>query len=269
LGGQRTFDRILSNIQGFIDEVPLRIVVRINIDSRNSDEIPALLELLCQRGFAGRKNFSVYFAPVEAITEGCHSVANVCMSKGGYAELESRLQQQAFEMRLAALPYPQRFRGICGAVRPLGFVVVPSGDLHKCWDTVSHSSQRIGSIFDIEDHSAQERQEAWSTWTPFENESCRSCKILPTCAGSCAHKFVNAEQTRGEAGSLPCPSWKYQLNERLIMFAERAGTISRDDYDPAEIVTDPSAICAVAPTSVQVSAARQNGARRLPVLGAA
>jgi uncharacterized protein len=266
LGGQGTFERIIGNLRRVVDNSSLRIVVRINIDSRNSTDILGLLKYLNELGFGGRKNFAVYFAPVEAITEGCHAVAQVCMAKKDYAQIESQLQRQAYELGLASVPYPQRFRGICGAIRPRGFVVVPSGDIHKCWDTVSMPHMKVGGVFDVEGIMSGEGHRSWMQWTPFDNETCRSCKILPNCAGSCAHKFVNPDQPLGEAASLPCPSWKYQIKERLLMLAEKSGVITREDYEAHEIATDPWEICPVpAPTLVSVQA-RLGGRLQLPIL---
>jgi uncharacterized protein len=204
-----------------------------------------LLDHLRERGFANRKNFGVYLAPVEAITEGCHNVADVCISKFDYGQLEVELTRYAFQAGLTSLPYPPRFRGICGAVRPNALVIGPNGDVHKCWDTVAIPERRVGTVFDLDRLETDQRVLQWTQWTPFQNETCSTCKILPNCAGSCPHKFINPEAALGEAGRLPCPSWKYNINERLIMMAERVGAVKRDDYDAADIRTDPKTICSV------------------------
>jgi uncharacterized protein len=247
LGGGGSFDRIIDNMKAVLGEAPLHISVRINIDSRNAGSIYELLDELVRQGFAKRKNFGVYFAPVEAITEGCHNVAGDCMSKSAYGQLETDLARYAFDVGLSALPYPPRFRGVCGALRPKGWVVLPNGDIHKCWDTVATPQQRVGTVFDLEALAGDERVLRWEQWSPFENVVCRSCKILPNCAGSCAHKFLNPDQTRGEAAVLPCPSWKYNINERLILTAVRSGAIGASDYEPEQVKTNSSAICSISP----------------------
>jgi uncharacterized protein len=267
LSGKGTFDRIIGNLKSVVEGGELRVVVRINIDSRNSSDIAQLLQFLHAAELGHHANFSVYFAPVEAITEGCHVVASQCMTKNEYAELETELHRQAYELGLADLPYPRRFLGLCGAMRPRGFVVVPNGDLHKCWDTVSWPEMRIGTIFEPEAAVVSPTARKWADWTPFENESCRACKLLPSCAGSCAHKFVNPEQTLGEAGALPCPSWKYQLKERIVSRAVRQGMISEVDYDPRAIATDPTEICSIAPPKQMLRSASR--ARVVSIAGAA
>ena len=244
LSGKGTFERIAANLKSWIDEVPLTVAVRVNIDERNGGRIHDLIDHLVALGLGGKPNLKMYFAPIEAITSGCHAIADVTLSKSRYGLLEADLQRHAYEAGLAGLPYPPRFRGTCGAVRPRGFVVVPNGDLHKCWDTVSWPEKRVGTIFDVAALDQDERVQRWLDWTPFENETCRNCRILPVCAGACAFKFVHAEETRGEAAVLPCPSWKYNIKERLVVHAEQRGEIEASDYTEEMIRTDPAELCA-------------------------
>ena len=245
LGGGPSFAQIVKNLRAVVDVVPVRISVRINIDLRNKDAIYELLDELSALGLGKRSNFSVYFAPVEAITTGCHCVVNQCMSKADYGQLEAELTRYAFDAGLTPLPYPPRFRGICGALRPKALVVLPNGDLHKCWDTVSMSQCKVGTIFDVDALRTDDRVLRWARWTPFENGVCTHCKLLPNCAGACAHKFLNPDQTLGEAASLPCPSWKYNIKERLLLMAERSGAISPGDFDLKLVKTNSAEICPV------------------------
>jgi len=240
-----TFARIVDNLKAVVDAVPeLAISVRVNIDDRNREDIEGLLDLLAEQGLGGRPNLKLYFAPIEAMTEGCHGVTDVTMSKSRYARLEADLYRHGFKAGLTALPYPPRFHGTCAAVRPRGFVIVPSGDIHKCWDTVSDPSRAIGTLFDLDALNHSELSKAWLRWTPFENQTCRNCKILPNCAGACAYKFVHSGSQRGEAAILPCPSWKYNIRERLLLRAVESGALTRDDYDAEEARTDPQDLCA-------------------------
>jgi uncharacterized protein len=259
LGGGGSFERIVSNMRRVVDESTLNISVRINIDSRNAESVYELIDNLGSRGFGGLKRFGVYFAPVEAITEGCHNVANDCLSKAAYGELEAALTRYAFDAGLCSLPYPHRYRGLCGALRPHGYVILPNGDIHKCWDTVASQVDRVGTIFDIDGILSDERALRWARWSPFDNTTCSECEILPTCAGSCAHKFVNAEQTRGEAGGLPCPSWKYNIRERLLLTAERTGAICAEDR-----LDESTSI--VSATALRSKLGSVTGRRSLPLL---
>ena len=243
LGGKGSFERILQNIQEIVDEVPISYVIRVNIDSRNRHDITKLIDYMAELGLGHRNNLGMYFAPVEAITEGCHNVSDVTMTKGMYGALEAELYQHGYRAGLVSLPTPPRFHGVCGAVKPQGLVVLPTGDIHKCWDTVSSPDKRAGTIFAPGEFVKSEVSLQWLKWTPFDNNSCRNCKILPNCAGACAYKFVYPDLTRGEAATLPCPSWKYNIKERLLWKAVALGKVKPEEYDPGVVATVPAELC--------------------------
>lgn len=235
-----TYQRIVQNLASWIDAVPISVHVRVNIDERNKDAVVSLIDDLVARGFGGKPNFTIYFSPVESTTTACHSVSDQTMAKMDYGRLEASLYRYAFERRLCGLPYPTKFLGICAAVRPNDYIVVPNGDVHKCWDTVSFPEKRVGTVFDLDrllqkSHPTHQR---WERFDPFANEICSSCKILPNCASFCAHKFVYSEDAKGHS-VLPCPPVKYSLNERLVMQAEQDGLITAADYDKDAIRTNP------------------------------
>jgi len=244
LSGGGTFDKIIDNVRTWIDEVPISVSVRVNIDARNMSQIHGLIDHMADVGLSNKKNLKMYFAPIEAITEGCHNIAGVTMTKTDYGKLEAELYRHGFEAGMTSLPYPPRFRGTCSAVRPKGFTIVPNGDMHKCWDTVSWPDKRVGTVFNLDALNEDERVMAWLRWTPFDNATCRNCRILPVCTGACAYKFVHSFDTRGEAAVLPCPSWKYNMNERLLLRAEKMGIVTAEDYEPDAVETDPQALCA-------------------------
>jgi uncharacterized protein len=244
LGGKGSFEKIVANLKSFIDEVPLSVSIRVNIDDRNRNDIHTLLDYLAKQGLGNKKNLNVYFAPVEATTEGCHIVQDVTMAKSRYGQLEADLYRHAHEVGLSPLPFPPRFHGTCGAVRPSSVVILPTGEIHKCWDTVSWPEKKVGTVFNLPAIMEDELMQRWLKWTPFENATCKNCKILPNCAGACAYKFIHAEDTRGEAAVLPCPSWKYNINERLLQRAVGKGKLTEDDYDVEEARTVPSELCA-------------------------
>ena len=244
LSGKGSFERIIDNLKAIVDEVPITYAIRVNIDDRNHGDIHKLIEHMTESELGHRKNLKMYFAPIEAMTEGCHVVEGVTLTKSKYGELETELYRHGYKAGLTTLPHPPRFHGICGAVRPNGIVVLPNGDLHKCWDTVSDPKRKVGSIFAPQELSNSLLVKKWLNWTPFDNASCRNCKLLPSCAGGCGYKFVHAESTRGEAAVLPCPSWKYNIKERLLWQAIGVGKVKEDDYDPEQVKTVPAELCA-------------------------
>ncbi|MEM1314595.1 MAG: SPASM domain-containing protein [Pseudomonadota bacterium] len=230
--GKPTYERICRNLDEVVEHTDLMISIRVNIDSANAPDAVRLLDDLQARRLNRRGTLGVYFAPVEAITNACASCDEDSFAKTDYGQLEADLYRAAFERGLSALPRPPLFHGNCGAVRRNGLVLTPSGDLHKCWDTVMQPELRIGSIHDVEEAEASPISKAWLDWSPFKNAVCRECPILPSCAGACAFKFVHPDQTQGEGGALPCPSWKFNLAERMFLRAEKLGVVTADEWDP-------------------------------------
>ncbi|MGB3508626.1 MAG: hypothetical protein WBA93_05180 [Microcoleaceae cyanobacterium] len=104
-----------------------------------------MLDILGEQGLGQRNNFKVYFAPVEAMTQGCHLVEDVTMGKSDYGQLEAELYRYGFEKGLTQLPYPPRFHGTCAAVKPKGLVIIPSGNIHTA-KVKKSSIDRIGSF---------------------------------------------------------------------------------------------------------------------------
>ena len=228
--GRGTFGKIIDNIKAVTERRLLKVSVRVNIDGNNEAEALRLLDVLQENGLGIHNGVSVYFAPVESIAEnagGCDS----CLSKTDYADVENRLQELAFEKGLMALPKMPRFLGMCTAVKPNSFVVVPNGDLHKCWDTVMDPARRVGSVISAPRRSDAVTEKKWNDWSPFENEVCSGCTLLPACGGACAFKFIHNDYASGETGKLPCPSLKFNMAEQLFLRAKARGFVSENDWD--------------------------------------
>ncbi len=235
--GRPTFEHIVENLRQVLDEVPMQVSVRVNIDERNAGGVRNLLDDFVSRGFSKRQTFGVYFAPIEAITESCQSCAQVEIGKSAYARMEAELYRYAVERGLCGLPKPSLFIGNCQAVRPNGLLLAANGDIHKCWDTMHDPELKVGTIFAPDKLAEHPLFKRWMEWTPFENNVCRNCKILPICSGFCGYKFVHPNRTHGEAGVLPCPSWKFNFNERIFLRAEKMGMVRLEDIADEDLLT--------------------------------
>lgn len=228
--GRGTFQKIIDNIKAVTDRKLLKVSVRVNIDGQNEREALALLDILEANELGIKNGVSVYFAPVESVAEnasGCDS----CLSKTDYGAVESRLHELAFEKGLMAMPRMPRFLGLCTAVKTNSYVIVPNGDLHKCWDTVMDSSLRVGSVMGNTRKKDAGTEKMWNDWSPFDNDVCNSCQLLPACGGACAFKFVHNDYASGESGKLPCPSLKFNMAEQLFLRAKARGFVTGDDWD--------------------------------------
>ncbi len=229
VSGRGSFDRIRKNIESVLDQSKLRIVVRLSIDEHNVDDIRTLLFYLHDEGFASKSHFSVYFAPIEAISEKCGDYESETLSKVEYANAETTLMELAYELGLLRLSSFGQDRSLCQAVKPNDFVLNPDGSLHKCWDTVTIDGLRSANIIDQNFEKAVSDNE-WTSWKP-NNPVCSACKISPICGGGCAFKTVHSTQQAGETASLPCIPLKFNLAEQIFLRAKIAGIVSEEDWD--------------------------------------
>lgn len=234
ISGRGTFDKTINNVLNVVmddDLSALNIALRISVDARNPGDIWQLLDELAARGFGGKPNVSIYFAPIEAISAGCSDYEHLSMSKREYAELEVSLIRRATALNLRHHNQFGQDQSLCQAVKPNDLVLTPTGDVHKCWDTVSFDRFSISNIKDT-DFAERAASNPWTEWTASANDICSSCKILPICGGGCAFKTVHFGEQSGEAASLPCISLKFNLAERLFQVACAAGILEDADWDP-------------------------------------
>lgn len=229
LSGRGSYDRILENLTAVAETTTLAVSIRVNVDMANQAAVYEMLEDLHDRGLGLAKRLSVYFAPVEATTLDCASCEESTLQKEAYAAFEVKVSRRAAELGLALSPPGGKFHGLCQALRPRAIVVTPTGDVHKCWETVNQPELRHGTIFAMADAERSATARRWAAFSPFDNDVCRDCRLLPMCAGACAFKTVHSEQQVGEA-ALPCPSWKFNFAEKMFLRAEQKGLVKREDW---------------------------------------
>jgi uncharacterized protein len=222
-GGGPTFDRILKNVAESANVEGFTITIRVNVDRRNMSAVAGLLDSLSGAGLSRRENFRVYFAPVDVCSQECLRVIGEVMSLDEYAKAEANLFEMAMDKGLAVASLPFRLFSLCAAVKPNGFVVLPNGDVHKCWNTVSYPSERLCGIDEAGSIEDTPLYKDWSYGPLFAAPECRDCVILPNCTGGCAYKSKGAEL------STSCVSLKRNIRERLVQYAVSRKAIEMDD----------------------------------------
>lgn len=234
--GGRTFDRILDNIEGALDETAMSIQARVNVGVSNVDRADAMLDDFAARRLGQRGNFGVYFAPIEASTPESGSAFTEKLSRAEFNRKVLALEGKARQLGFAGIQTPPSgFSGMCVAASNGGYVVAGNGDVHKCWETAHDPSKRTGSIFEPETLHESVNATLWSQWTPFDNATCRDCKILPMCGGFCAHRFIYADP---EEAALPCPSWKWNTAEYVFARAKDLGVVREDQWLASEATVE-------------------------------
>lgn len=223
VGNIPTFDKIIANLMQIINLKELYFNIRVNIDKRNYNDIDGLLYYLQACGLSDKNNLSVYFAPVDICTEECLKISDEVLSAESYSRLETKLLEKSLRMKLCKASLPARIFSLCGAVLQNSFVILPNGDVHKCWNTVAENSQKVGNIDDPKAILVNSLYNSWVHRPMIKNDACYSCPILANCAGGCAAKD-------GFNGS-SCISLRNNVRRRLIMYA-----LDRQIIDESEIV---------------------------------
>jgi uncharacterized protein len=234
--GHGTFDKILENIAATLDATPLAINVRVNVGQRNVDNVNQMLDILEARNYVKRGNFSVYFAPIEASTPESGSAFEEKLARAEFNKAVLALEERARKLRLSGIQKPSAgFMGMCVAASQGGYVIGANGDVHKCWETAHDPTKRIGTIFAPAHMHDSVNASLWQQWSPFDNETCRSCKILPMCGGHCAHRFIYGGP---DHTALPCPSWKWNTAEYIFSRAKDLGVVPEDRWLPNQATVD-------------------------------
>lgn len=212
--GAGSFAKIIENVRAYSAEIPVHTTFRVNIDRRNREAIFRLLDDLKAASFETSR-VSVYFAPIESSTSSCRGVAASTLERREFAELETELIDYACECGLNSASLPFQMAGLCGATKRKGYVLVPGGDIHKCWETVSFAEKRTGRVEEPGTVVANTNEKRWNDWSPFDFARCTSCTMLPNCVGFCSYKFLYEDEFNDGSG-IPCPSIKFNIRKRLL-----------------------------------------------------
>jgi uncharacterized protein len=218
-GGKGTYQTILKNIENYIEKYPIHTILRINTDETNIAMIYELLEDLYERGLAKTKRLSVYFSPIEASSAACGKSVDDLLSMETFAKHEYELYKYAVERELCKAALPYHLVGICTATRPNGLVILPNGDIHRCWETVNRKDLKAGDINNGDDITKNDIDKQWRGWSPFENKECCTCSLLPSCGGYCAYRSLYKQEFTKKPSM--CPALKYTVKEKLLYFAAK------------------------------------------------
>jgi len=220
-----TFWKIVTNIKKAVKLTDAQFAIRVNIDERNRDTIDKLITILGVEGITLENKCGTYFAPVDANTPATEPASEFLLKRRDYADLESNLYDLAMEAKISGSQYPGGWNpGSCAAVKQDGWVIVPNGDLFKCWDEVSYADRAVGNIMDKEQNKyPNPTMQRWLTWEFAD--ACLSCKVLPLCVGGCPLKTVRRTEN-DQAGLTPCLSYRFNVRDRIRKFAAAKGVLN-------------------------------------------
>jgi uncharacterized protein len=79
----------------------------------------------------------------------------------------------------------------CGAYNNNNFVIDPNGNIYRCWEDICHTHWNVGNVYNFNDYNiCNENKCKWNEYSPFNNEQCLSCNVLPLCGGGCPREYI-------------------------------------------------------------------------------
>lgn len=218
--GGRSFHRILAVIAAALEDpelAGLRFLVRTNVGVHNAGLAEPLAAELAAAGL-GHERVTCYPAPVHPWG---NDVTEVALQRGTMAavELDWFRAYRRHGLRFPLLPGAPR-RVVCAAVTRHSEVVAPDGRVFSCTEQPLVPGFGTGDLGHVSALDAASPRPAgafddWFDAMAAGETPCRGCPILPVCGGACPKLW--------REGSVPCPSLRENVRERLDLYATSAG----------------------------------------------
>jgi len=212
--GSGSFHQITSVLR---DHLPpgLNLTIRVNIDSENEDSVPELIRELARIPLKA----SLSLMPVHFWG---NDVSDVEIEIRRFAQQEAEWLRLAESHGIPFGPVPNVLkRTTCAATTRFSEIVDPAERVYSCSEHPLVPSMRdSGIIATVEELSGTGPRPvgAFDDWYDSVGEQavpCGRCPILPVCGGSCPKLW--------REGHIPCPSIKFNFQERLEIAAGRLG----------------------------------------------
>ncbi len=212
------YETLLSRIESISDEPSIKMVLlRINVDKLNKNYILDLLNDLSDRKFQLRKKVKINIAPIVTEMAPDYYVKH-CLSPKEFSEIQIPFYRKALELGFEIHTKPSRKFSLCSALNFNNFVILPSGELYKCLDTIDRKESSVGKLTkDGIEFNIQEMNK-WDS-LPSIRSSCQDCSVLPLCLGGCPNKIQSTNENKQIFPRTSCTPFKYNLTEMLQLHA--------------------------------------------------
>jgi uncharacterized protein len=219
--GQGSFWSIVRTVRDAVDEpdyARTTFSFRTNVDTHNLTAIRDYIELMGELGF-DRPNVRFSIVPV-------HSWGNdVTEIEVNYREFAARevdwLELLERKGLATALLPTEPARVVCPAVITSSEIISSTGNIFSCTELplvpASERDQALALIADLEigEHRPLGPFDSWNDDIETGRFGCSACVFMPTCGGSCPKAW--------HEGHPPCPSYKFNIQDRFDLIARKCG----------------------------------------------
>lgn len=209
--GKGTFEEIVGTINHLNQHGCAALIdLRLNVDHENIESIETIFSEF------GDKTGYMY---VGLLRPAGHNSCNAdsCVSDNDYlTKIRPNILKTIRKYKAATRFIPFGKQRPCALVRVGCFIIDPSLTVYKCDNLVGRKEYAVGHICDGKLVKG-EQYYTQAVWTPFDNQSCLNCKLLPACGKSCAYKCLLA---KGDMNTHACSMNESQLIDRVKSYLD-------------------------------------------------
>lgn len=184
--GGGTFSTILRNVAQLLEmDRKVKVAIRVNIDSENSEEYHSLYAYLSREFDSNRVR--IYPGFVDNYAFGCTSVESCILGRDDRARFY--LDQYYKYGIYGNWFYPKVSYDNCMARAVNSFVIGPRGDLYKCLAAIGVEQMSIGNVNNPGNFiSNEELMTQFLEGNDYLNSTeCQQCVLFPVCDGGCPY----------------------------------------------------------------------------------
>jgi len=189
--GKETFNKIINNTKSVLKETNINVVIRVNIDKKNSDYYYSFQKYLLNE-FNSEKLF-IYPAMIHNFEDNksCLVTTGCLLDKNEYSKFLIEQFNKNKNINLNYFPSPPDIE--CMAKHINAFLIGADGDIYKCWLDIGNKNKRIGNINDATIKNYNVLSMYMVEMDVFEDEKCSNCILLPSCVGGCPNERIAAK----------------------------------------------------------------------------
>ena len=219
--GNGSYDRITQLLSTAIDMPEfddVTFLIRTNVDVQNDEHVVPFLHEMADLGLANRPQVSF---ELHEIHPWGNDVAHLQMTRQKYAEKEIEWFTVMDELGLTHSMLPTVVKtNVCVATSREAEVLDASGGVFSCTEQPLVPGLEHTRLASIDELAATARRPAgqfdtWAESVAAGEQRCSTCSLLPVCGGACPKSWAD--------GTPACPSLRRNIDQRLLLTAQRRG----------------------------------------------
>jgi uncharacterized protein len=199
-------------------EKGFNVSLRCNIGSHNIENHYKLLNNLEEMGITKTHESGGLIVPyVSQVFNHAGNQELRDLPREEFSEFEVNLKTKFCGSTPATVSLSHFNGDSCTANKQYSFCISQSGNLTKCWHHVSNEKHVIGDVFNLD----LAKNGDVDDYSPFDDEECKSCFVLPTCMGGCKEGNKFYEKGYDEKKYDGCSTIRWNIRARVNNLYER------------------------------------------------